>query len=301
MAHGHHDHGHAHAAAGHAAAHHHEHVIVPKRLLITIFGLLLFFTALTVGMAKFEVFAQESLRIDLPGWVNVAIALSIATVKSVIVALYFMQLRYDNPMNGAIAIFTLFVLAFFLGFTMIDLGNRGVLYEYKAVNAVSGGSGSIQIGARDAKGERISIPAKTSIAVYWRDRTEAEIAQARADGKLTNKELPKTLAKYEAHRLDEIRHLTVEGKPLPAHLAAYVTAGEAQYAAMVKDGKPVPAWLADLRAAAQPPELFDSGPMRSRPLEGVTIKRWAPAPSSPASTPAAAAPASGAATASTGG
>jgi cytochrome c oxidase subunit 4 len=157
---------------------HHGHVIVSQRMLATIFGLLLFFTFLTVALAKGEVWFMETFRVDLPGWVNVVIALSIAAVKSTMVALYFMQLRYDNPVNGIIAVFTIFVLAFFLGFTMIDLGNRGIIYQYKAEHIVQGGTGLDGSGA---------------IAVKARQRAEAEIASLEKEGK----PLPKRLQKFK--------------------------------------------------------------------------------------------------------
>jgi len=60
--------------------------------------------------------------------VNVLIALSIAVVKSILVAMFFMQLKYDNPLHSIIFLFCLFALALFLFFAMTDLGAGGGLH-----------------------------------------------------------------------------------------------------------------------------------------------------------------------------
>jgi cytochrome c oxidase subunit IV len=59
--------------------------IVPPRVYVTVFALLIFFTIVTVWAA----FA------DL-GRLNLAVALGIATLKASLVVLYFMHVRY-NP------------------------------------------------------------------------------------------------------------------------------------------------------------------------------------------------------------
>ncbi len=184
--------GHGHAGhGGHGHGHGHGHFVVPARTLLVVFGLLLFFTFTTVLAANVEQFIAHAFRIEIPQWVNVAVALSIAAVKSIIVALYFMQLRYDNPMNGAIAVFTFFVLMCFLGFTMIDLGARDALYSYKARQIVEGGTGGVK---RAPDGEVI----QGSIALFSRTQAFAAIAELRKSGKPKD-QWPKHLRKYAAH------------------------------------------------------------------------------------------------------
>ena len=131
-----HDHG------GHHGDHHHGHFVVPKFTLRLIFGLLISLTILTVAAAQFEVAIASFFGFQIPGIVNVLIALSIATVKTTLVVMFFMQLRYDNPLNTMVFIFTIFTVAFFLGFTMIDLGNRGSVDRFKA--AISGRAGTLR-------------------------------------------------------------------------------------------------------------------------------------------------------------
>lgn len=128
--------------------HDHGHVIVGPVLLRTILAFLLFFTALTVGLAQVEVWVQNEFDFVLPGWVNIAIAMSIATVKSLLVMAYFMQLRYDNPINTILMCFCFFALFLFIFFTALDLTGRGWIYtkELYGFNKIEyvqeGGTGS---------------------------------------------------------------------------------------------------------------------------------------------------------------
>jgi cytochrome c oxidase subunit IV len=217
---------------------HHGHVVVSQRMLLSVFMLLLFFTGLTVALAKGEVWFMETFRIDLPGWVNVAVALSIAAVKSTIVALYFMQLRYDNPTNAIIAIFTIFVLAFFLGFTMIDLGNRGAIYSYKAQHIIQGGTGGLPIPGSDGKSTT------EPIAVHARNAALAEIASLRAEGK----PLPKRLQKFADH-----------GIPHEHSFGAVVHTSSSANASRPRTGVTIPELMPAGSAPAAKPETHGGG------------------------------------------
>ncbi len=119
----------------------HGHVIVPLITLRLILGALLFFTLLTVGAALAEQWLANTFQVLIPQWINVFVAISIATVKTILVVMFFMQLKYDNPMNTAIFIFTVLTVAFFLGFTALDLGNRGTIDRLKSQYVQPGGFG----------------------------------------------------------------------------------------------------------------------------------------------------------------
>lgn len=119
----------------------HGHVIVPLITLRMILGALLFFTLLTVGAAIAEQWLASVFQITIPQWINVFVALSIAVVKTCLVVMFFMQLKYDNPMNTAIFVFTVLTAACFLGFTTLDLGNRSTIDRIKAKYVIDGGSG----------------------------------------------------------------------------------------------------------------------------------------------------------------
>ncbi len=83
--------------------------VVPVRVLLAVFAVLLALTALTVAATW----------VDLGQW-NLWIAIGIATVKASLVALYFMHLRYDNPFYALIFVTALVFLAVFLSLTLMD-------------------------------------------------------------------------------------------------------------------------------------------------------------------------------------
>lgn len=119
---------------------HASHVIVGPFTLRSILAILLLLTALTVGLAQFEVWVEQALGIVLPWWVNVAVAMSIAIVKSVMVMAFFMQLKYDNPINTLLMLFCFFSLGLFLLFTGLDLFSRGAITSYKSGPVIAGGT-----------------------------------------------------------------------------------------------------------------------------------------------------------------
>jgi cytochrome c oxidase subunit 4 len=120
---------------------HHGHVIVSFWTLTAVLAVLLVFTILTVAASRGEIWASQTFKVDIPQWVNISIALSIATVKGILVLLFFMQLKYDNKVNAVIFSACLFCVALFLGLSMIDLDNRGTIYAFKAGQIQSGGNG----------------------------------------------------------------------------------------------------------------------------------------------------------------
>src|SRR5215470_7187855 len=99
----------------------HGHVIIRPRTLVAVLAALLTFTVLTVFCSRAEVWAAHKFHVEIPQLVNVLIALSIAVVKSILVAMFFMQLKYDAPLNAIIFLFCLFAFTLFLFFSMTDL------------------------------------------------------------------------------------------------------------------------------------------------------------------------------------
>lgn len=119
---------------------HHGHVIVSWQILIGILLALLAFTALTVFQAQFEKYAAYEWGWQIPGWVNVVLAMGIATIKGTLVVMYFMQLRYDKGLNIVLLLFTLFAVWLFIMFTAIDLTGRGHITEWRQGEVVAGGT-----------------------------------------------------------------------------------------------------------------------------------------------------------------
>jgi len=95
---------------------HTEHASNPKaeaaQYAVTLVVLLIL-TAITVGASYINF-----------GSGNVVIALTIATIKAIIVALIFMHLMHDKPVNAVIAVAGFIFLGIFLLFDFLDVGSR---------------------------------------------------------------------------------------------------------------------------------------------------------------------------------
>ena len=90
----------------------------PLPYLLTLIALLIL-TGVTVG-ASYVNFGSST--------VNVIVAMLIATMKASLVALIFMHLRNDKPLNSIIFVSSLIFLGIFLGFCMIDVDSRERVY-----------------------------------------------------------------------------------------------------------------------------------------------------------------------------
>jgi cytochrome c oxidase subunit 4 len=89
--------------------------IVPIRIYVTIFLLLLFGTGLTVVAAFY----------DFPWQLNTIIALTIATAKATLVVLYFMHVRYSIRLVWVMVASALFWMAILFALTFSDYSTRG--------------------------------------------------------------------------------------------------------------------------------------------------------------------------------
>ncbi|HYK22380.1 MAG TPA: cytochrome C oxidase subunit IV family protein [Pyrinomonadaceae bacterium] len=88
--------------------------IVPLRIYLTIFLVLLAGTALTVFAAF----------VDFPWQLNTIVALTIATVKATFVVLYFMHLRYSSRLVWVILAAALFWMGILFALTFSDYRTR---------------------------------------------------------------------------------------------------------------------------------------------------------------------------------
>jgi cytochrome c oxidase subunit 4 len=100
----------------HTAAHGHDsHDANAPKLYFVVLITLLILTFITVAASKVQ-FGS--------GMVNVVIALTIATIKASLVALFFMHLIHDRAMNGIILVSSFIFLGIFLGFSYGDYATR---------------------------------------------------------------------------------------------------------------------------------------------------------------------------------
>ena len=83
--------------------------ILPFRIYVIVLVTLLVLTAVTVAVS----------RIDL-GTMNIVVAMLVASIKAMTVALFFMHLKYENPLTWLYAAFPIVLLATLLAGLFID-------------------------------------------------------------------------------------------------------------------------------------------------------------------------------------
>lgn len=88
--------------------------LVPVSVYLTIFGLLMILTGVTVGVSF----------VDL-GAMNAVVAIVIAVVKMLLVVLYFMHVRYSTRLTWAVIAGGFFWLLLLLLLTLADYATRG--------------------------------------------------------------------------------------------------------------------------------------------------------------------------------
>lgn len=154
----------------------HHHFIADWRMQVSVLAILLFFTFLTVAFFRLEAWAEVAFGIHMPGWVNIAGAMSIATIKGFLVAAFFMQLKYDKLLNTFVLLFCLFGVGLFLALTMIDLGSRRLVNDFGPGEISMGGTG---YGLNDA-------PADAGFSIKFSPKVNTQgmplIYQARLSG-----------------------------------------------------------------------------------------------------------------------
>lgn len=89
------------------------------RIYLVVLCCLLVLTAVTVGAAYVNF-----------GSFNLIIAVLIATVKATLVAMFFMHLRHDPPLNAIIFVSSLIFLSLLLLFPLVDIQSRDRVVPY---------------------------------------------------------------------------------------------------------------------------------------------------------------------------
>jgi cytochrome c oxidase subunit IV len=98
------------SAHGHGDSHEGGHV-VPVKTFTIIFGLLVVLTAVTIYAAGID-FGDST--------INLVISMIIASIKALLVILFFMHLKYENPVTWLYAIFPIILLFVLMGGVFID-------------------------------------------------------------------------------------------------------------------------------------------------------------------------------------
>jgi cytochrome c oxidase subunit IV len=87
--------------------------IMPFALLTKIWLALMVLTGITVGVTAFDF-----------GYLNVLVAMSVASAKALLVIFFFMHLKYENRALGVFLLLVFVILAIFIGFTFFDVAMR---------------------------------------------------------------------------------------------------------------------------------------------------------------------------------
>ena len=96
-------------AQPHASGHDEAPHALPARVLLGTFAALVALTVVTVVTS----------RMDL-GPFNIVLALSIASLKAALVAMFFMHLKYEHRFQTVIFVGAVFFAALFVGFVVFD-------------------------------------------------------------------------------------------------------------------------------------------------------------------------------------
>jgi cytochrome c oxidase subunit 4 len=114
--------------------------ISPKSTYVTVFGVLLVLTAVTVAAAFVHL-----------GNFNFPIALSIAIVKATLVVLFFMHVKYSSRLTKMFVGTAVFFLVILLGLTLTDYLSRGL-------QTYPGGAGGAGYGVRTPSPPAVRTP-----------------------------------------------------------------------------------------------------------------------------------------------
>jgi cytochrome c oxidase subunit 4 len=100
----------------------------PLKIYIAVFCTLMVLLLLTVG-AYYIDFSKRNIGEHNLGWVNTAIALTIAFIKAIIVGLFFMHLRHSTRLTWVVAAAGLVFLCIMILFTFSDFESRSLVAE----------------------------------------------------------------------------------------------------------------------------------------------------------------------------
>jgi len=117
----------------------HQHHILSNSMAFKIWGILIFLTFVTVGVAQ----------IDL-GAANFIVAMLVASIKASLVCMFFMGLKYDHKENTVIFSTAFIFTSIFMILTFGDLLTRGDIYV-KDNKIIPDGAVSAQVKSKYAK------------------------------------------------------------------------------------------------------------------------------------------------------
>jgi cytochrome c oxidase subunit 4 len=91
----------------------HAHAPLSYRFLTLIWVGLMLCTGLTVLVAEFDL-----------GFMNIIVAMGVASTKALLVIFFFMHLKYENLLIKGMVLTAFVILAIAIGLTFVDVGYR---------------------------------------------------------------------------------------------------------------------------------------------------------------------------------
>lgn len=94
---------------GHGGHHGELGHVVPFKTYVTVLSVLIFLTIVTVWVSQYDF-----------GVMNMVVAMGVASIKALLVALFFMHLKYEHPLTWLYAAFPMLLLGLLIGMLFID-------------------------------------------------------------------------------------------------------------------------------------------------------------------------------------
>lgn len=143
--------------------HHH---VTPFWPMFWVFSILLVLTALTVWSSNIHHFWIGNTEIHVGSTAHILMALVIATVKAILVGMYFMHLKYDSPMNTAVVAATIFGVLLFIGLTLADSTTRSAFDSGQHQKVMAGGDSHRAPDGSFVKGTGVVAAAKANAKAH---------------------------------------------------------------------------------------------------------------------------------------
>ncbi|HBS28335.1 MAG TPA: hypothetical protein DEB06_02540 [Phycisphaerales bacterium] len=164
-------------------AHEHHAHVTPFWPMLWVFVVLLVLTALTVWTSNIHGFWIGNTHIEFGATPHIIMALIIATVKAVLVAAYFMHLKYDRPMNTVVVGATIFGVVLFIGLTLADMHARSINDSVDMRKIVQGGDTHLGADGQRVRGMGVVARAEENARLkHANNPAHAGDAHTGADG-----------------------------------------------------------------------------------------------------------------------
>jgi len=163
----------------HGGSHEHHVHVTPFWTMLWVFIVLLALTGLTVWSSNIHGFWIGNTQIEFGPTIHILIALTIATVKMLLVGGFFMHLIYDKKVNVIVMGATFFALSLFLGLTLMDFHTRPVIDRVEFGEQHPGGfvakyKGHIRDSARGFQGNIVQSAAAEAAAEHGNEHNPTD-------------------------------------------------------------------------------------------------------------------------------